>query len=215
MKIEKLTENKIRVILSTDDLEQSKTNLEKLISPSIESQNLFLDILSKAEKEVGFYTDGCKLLIEAFSSYDELFIFTITKYSEKDYQIPYDNSLKKKVSIRKKEINLKSKNAIYSFENFDTFCDFCNNLNKISILDIKKVSKNISLYLYKDTYYILLKNIDTEYKHLIKFYSSISEFAKLVVCSQNFENKLLEHGKIIIKKDAISTCIKHFIHKKN
>ena len=40
-------------------------------------------MLLKAEKEVGFYTEGYKLLVEAFSSPDGLFVFTITKYVEK------------------------------------------------------------------------------------------------------------------------------------
>ena len=105
----------------------------------MESQNLFLDILVKAEKEVGFYTDGCKLLIECFSS-DELFIFTITKYFEEKLT-KYDNSqFKKKLSVTKKSYALNTKNAIYSFDSFETFCDFCSNINSIS-LDTTKISK--------------------------------------------------------------------------
>ena len=37
-------------------------------------------MLEQAKKEVGFNTDGCKLLIESFTS-DDILIFTITKYS--------------------------------------------------------------------------------------------------------------------------------------
>lgn len=211
MKIEKLTDNKIRVILSIKDLERKNTKIENLISPSVESQNLFLDILVKAEKEVGFYTDGCKLLIECFSS-DELFIFTITKYFEEKLT-KYDNSqFKKKLSVKKKSYDLNNKNAIYSFDSFETFCDFCSNINSIS-LDTTKISKIISLYLYNNTYYIILNNINTSSDNLNKFYSSISEFGKLEKCSEIFQTKLLEHGKLIIKKNAISTCIKHFIKK--
>ena len=210
MKIEKLTDNKIRVILSIEDLEKKNTKIENLITPSVESQSLFLDILVKAEKEVGFYTEGCKLLIECFSS-EELFIFTITKYSDIKSDSYGKSHLRKKLSIKKKSYNISNKNAIYSFDNFETFCDFCNNINSITNLDITKISKNISLYLYNNTYYIILSNINTDFNSLNIFYSSISEFGKLVNYSDNFQNKLFEHGKLLIKKNAISTCVKHFL----
>lgn len=40
------------------------------MSNSIESQDIFLDMLSKAEKEVGFYTDNCRIMIEALALKD-------------------------------------------------------------------------------------------------------------------------------------------------
>ena len=102
MKIEKLTENKIRVIINDEDLKQNHTDLHTIMTKSLENQGLFLNILSKAEKEVGFYTENCKLLIEAFSTPDDLFVFTITKYSENDFTDVLLNSpkkLKEKLSI--------------------------------------------------------------------------------------------------------------------
>ena len=79
MKIEKLTENKIRVVINTSELATDDTDINNIMRNAMESQELFLDILKKAEKEVSFYTDGCKLLIEAFSSLEDCFVFTITK----------------------------------------------------------------------------------------------------------------------------------------
>lgn len=37
----------------------------------MEAQNLFFEILERAEEELDFHTDDYKLLIEAFSSSDE------------------------------------------------------------------------------------------------------------------------------------------------
>ena len=79
MKIEKLTENKIRIILNVEDLEKNNIDLHSFMSNSIESQSLFIDILNQAEHEVGFSTKDCKILIEALASSDGNFIFTITK----------------------------------------------------------------------------------------------------------------------------------------
>ena len=51
----------------------------------------------------------------------------------------------------------------------------------------------------------ILKNVD------VKSYSLLSEFAKVAAFSDIFEYKLLEHGNVIIKKNAISTGIRFFV----
>lgn len=219
MKIEKLTENKIRVIINLEDFKNTNTNIENIAKPSAEARSFLLDILLKAEKEVGFHTDGCKLLIEAFSSSDGVCIFTITKYTEKDSIKDNLNSLfsnnisGRKLVVKRKELHTEKKNMIYSFENFETFCDFCNNIYNMKEINVDSVSKNISLFLYNDTYYLTLSNINIKYKNLKLFYSCISEFAKSTLFSEHFQNKLQEHGTTIIKKKAISTGIKYFALK--
>ena len=209
MKIEKITENKIRVIIDIDDLEKDNTDLKAIFNKNLPTQDFFLNILKKAEKEVDFYTDGCKLLIEAFTSTDNVVVFTITKYAS-DKKNTFDNLKRRKIKTKRKSFNFQNNTAIYCFENFDIFCDFCCALNNFKNFSAKKISKDISLYLYNDTYYLVLKNIDIKYESLKLFYSTISEFSKSTHFSNNFSNKLLEHGKVIIKKNAINIAIKHF-----
>lgn len=67
MRIEKVTENKIRVILNIKDLQDKNIDLHSFMSNSIESQDLFYDVLDKAEKEIGFQTKNYKLMIEALA----------------------------------------------------------------------------------------------------------------------------------------------------
>lgn len=210
MKIEKLTENKIRVIINLEDLENNNMDFNTIMEKPIESQKLFLEMLLKAEKEVGFYTEGCKLLVEAFSSPDGLFVFTITKYIDKSAKSQH----KVKVTPKKKvkNPNPKSANSIYQFSNFEEFCNFCTNVNNLNNIDCKKLSKQISLYLYKDLYYLTLSNINTKYEKINAFYSMISEFATLVSHSETFTTKLAEHGKILIKRNAIEMGIKYFVN---
>ena len=80
MKIEKLTENKIRIIIKQEDMESNNIDLHKFVLKSIESQSLFLKILNQAKEELDFNVDGYKLLIETFSSSDDIFIFTILNF---------------------------------------------------------------------------------------------------------------------------------------
>lgn len=209
MKIEKLTENKIRVIINDEDLKQNHTDLHTIMTKSLENQGLFLNILSKAEKEVGFYTENCKLLIEAFSTSDDMFVFTITKYSENDFKDALPNN-PKKLTVKRKSVNISNSDAIYKFNDFEEFCNFCNCINNKNQFEINKLSKHISLYLYNNTYYLILANINTNYKNIKIFYNTISEFGKFVSNSNTFKTKLIEHGNSIIKKNAISIGIKYF-----
>ncbi len=214
MKIEKLTENKIRVILNTEDLKDSNLNLNSILDRTASTQNFFLEVLDKAEKNFNFHTDGCKLLIELFSSIDGVLVFTITKYESQNSQniSSSGKSIKRKnVTAKVKSINFSNKQIIYMFNNFEDFLEFCNRINLLKEFKFKNLSKNDSLFLYNNTYYLVIKNINIKYKFINLFYSIASEFGKLLSTSESFENKLIEHGKVIIKRNAINVGIKYFV----
>ena len=50
---------------------------------------------------------------------------------------------------------------------------------------------------------MIVENINLDYEKKNLFFSSVSEFS-FSSFSNNFENKLIEYGKPIIKKNAIS-----------
>ena len=151
-----------------------------------------------------FHTDGCKLLIEAFSSLEDALVFTITKY------ISNPESKKKKLIVKRKCFDKTAKQLVCLFDCFDSFCEFSNAINSLHKLNITEISKNSSLYWWKDAYYLILKNVNSSCKTFEWFYSSLSEFGKFLSHSEAFEAKLLEHGTPIIKKNALITGIKFF-----
>ena len=57
MKIEKLTDDKLKITLSIDDLEERNINLHSFMYNSPESQDLFWELLQTAEKDYGFHID--------------------------------------------------------------------------------------------------------------------------------------------------------------
>ena len=211
MKIEKLTEDKIRIIVNPSDLELENLDMKSIMTKAIERQGFFVHMLEKAKDEVGFNTDGCKLLIEAFSSSDDILVFTITKYSERESSKNID--FNRKLKVKRKSLNATNKEAIYKLRSFDEFCDFCECIDKEYKFDIKKLSKNTYLYLFNNTYYLLMKNINIEEAALKNFYSITSEFLTPGHFSKTFENKLLEHGKLIIKGKSSVTGIRYFVNK--
>ena len=193
--------------MNIEDLEKNNVDFNAFVNNSSQSQDLLLNILNEAEKEVGFYTKDSKILIEAFASSDGQLIFTITKFSPDNI---HTLSPKKKLNVKRKTLTITNKIAIYSFNDFDAFCNFCNSLNINLYKNLKNLCKNISLHLYNDTYYIIFSNIDVNFKLLKEFYSCISEFATFITNSPNFECKLLEHGKVIFKSNAIQKGYQFF-----
>lgn len=208
MKIEKLTEDKIRVILNFSDLEKNHIDAKSVFSRTLEYHDFFMNLLEQAKTEVGFSTDGCRILIEALSTSDEYLVFTITKYLEPSSKgaLPL-----KRPCVKRKSLNNSSKKTIYKFDNFDYFCDFCEYLKNNLNMKIDKISKASSLYFYKNTYYLIFNNTKISQKLSKLLYITVSEFLSPYSFSNVFENKLFEYGKLIIKSNAINTGIKYFL----
>ncbi len=214
MKIEKIAENKIRVILSPNDFKDKTIDIKSVLTKTEESQRLFLEILSRAKNEINFDTDGYKLLIETFSSTDDIFICTITKFFDKGNNNLTINKSKLHLIAKKKSIPFENFSEIYEFSNFEEFCDFCNFINKNNTNLLKGLFKNTTLYLYNNTYYLIISNINCRHPYLKQFHSSILEFSNKRMYCRNFESKLKEHGKTIISSNAINTTIKFFCSNK-
>lgn len=208
MKIEKLTEDKIRVILNFSDLEKNHIDAKSVFSRTLEYHDFFMNLLEQAKTEVGFSTDGCRILIEALSTSDEYLVFTITKYLEPSSKgaLPL-----KRPCVKRKSLNNSSKKTIYKFDNFDYFCNFCEYLKNNLNMEIDKISKASSLYFYKNTYYLIFNNTKISQKLSKLLYITVSEFLSPYSFSNVFENKLFEYGKLIIKSNAINTGIKYFL----
>ncbi len=209
MKIEKLNDNKIRITLNMEDLTERNIDFHSFMSNSIESQDIFLDMLDKAEKEVGFYTDDCRIMIEALALKNGHFIFTITKF---DYMDEKNSQKKKTLHIRRKSPSVNLTKTIYSFESFDSFCDFCTFLkDTLNEENISNFAKSADLYEYNSNYYLIFSDININSINLDYICSSITEFAHFVNSSELFERKIKEYGKLIIADSALDTCMEHFI----
>lgn len=213
MRFEKLNDDKIRITLNREDLEKKDINLHDFMSSSIESQDLFFDMLNEAEKEIGFVTKNYQIRIEALAVASGDFIITVTRSlpsnSHKEDNVSHKVSSSKKVKVRRKQAPIDTANALYSFPSFEEFCQFCVFL-KCNNIPYSNIAKSIVLYEYKNVYYVALENINIHYPYLKKLFSNITEFATYLNYSNLWINKLKENGKIVMKNNAIRTCLKYF-----
>ncbi len=204
MQIEKLNENKIRITLNLEDLKEKNIDLHSFMSSSIESQDVFYDMLDKAEKEVGFKTKDYKLMIEALAVPEGKFILTVTRFLPEKEQI-------KKVKVKRKSINPENAVAIYMFNTFESYIEFCNYVKKsINNTTYLKFKKSI-LYKYNSKYYLCITINNISLKTFKSIHCSIIEFGTHITNSDLFERKLIEYGNIIFKTKAIDNCIKAFL----
>ena len=202
MKIEKLNENKLKITLSLDDLEERNINLHSFMYNSPESQDMFWELLKAAEKECGFNVDNSMIYVEASTSGSGNFTLLVTKTNE-TAPIAEKMSKAKKVSkenikLKRKTVPLKSDFSIYIFETFDDICAFCN------ICDTEILHAN-TLYNMNDVYYLKIDYIP---------YNMILEYATIAKNPVLLEAKLNEYGKVIIEEEALQTIANHFNKKK-
>lgn len=210
MKFEKLSENKIRITLTIQDLAEKEIDFHSFMSNSIDTQDILLDMLEEAKKETGFDPEDYNLRIEALAMADTSFIFTITKEipNEKE-KIP-----KKKFTVKRKSLNPISTQAIYSFATFDDYCCFLQFLKESNLIaNASQIADSILLYEYKEKYYLHMNSIHTDIVNKIKFYASITEFAKYVSNSKIFASKLTECGTLIMGHNALKIGFMHFVKK--
>ena len=197
MRFQKLSENKLKIFLSYDELPNNE-NLDNFISNSNDARHTFLDILDKAYDEVGFNTRDYKIKIDAVALRNGDFVFTVTKL----IKLGNHRKVAKPHKISKADnLNL----AIYKFEKLDDFCTFCEYIKRINLTNINLLAKKVELYLYNECYYLSITNINQNFEHLAKFYCSITEFCKYFSSKDLFVSVLKEKGKMIIRNNAIET----------
>ncbi len=82
MKIEKISENKIRCILTGEDLSSRNIRLSELAYGSDKSRKLFQDMMREAHYEVGFDSGNSPLMIEAIPTSSDSLTLIITKVED-------------------------------------------------------------------------------------------------------------------------------------
>lgn len=208
MKIEKLNDDKIRITLNMEDLKEQDIDFHSFMSNPIESQDLFMDMLEKAEKEVGFVTEDYRVMIEALATSSGNFVLTVTRINPEKQKSTYKA---KKINIKRKISTISDEKAIYCFDSFDEFLEYCKFLKNDILKYLNDFVSYNKLYEYNNKYYLVLEDIHMN-THLLKsFTSGITEFAHFVNDSDLFESKLLEYGNIIFKSNAIKECFNHFV----
>lgn len=210
MKFEKVNDDKIKITLSTADLEANDIDFHSFMANSNETQSLFLTVLDKAERDYGFSTDNYQLKVETIALDNGTFILTITRSRAINDRVSSDIS-KKKFKISRKVPSSAATSLIYKFNTFEDFCSFVETSSSISLPNLDKVSKTSMLYCYDQCYYLVFNNVNMKYPNLKVISSTITEFATYINYSAAFVAKLHEAGTLVIKDHVFRVFNKYFV----
>jgi adapter protein MecA 1/2 len=206
MKIEKISENIIKVTISLDDLEERNIDMSSLNYNSPAAQELFWDMMEQAEIQFGFELNESQLIIEPIPSSDDGFIITITQIDDDgDFESihRYIRNRFKKADLKLKRKNLKIFSAvlIYSFKSFDDVCNLCKRIYPI-------YTGSSTLYKLKQNYYLVFTSVSNSTTHSKTFDSLLTEYGTKISNVDFYEGYLNEYATRIIDSEAVQTLSK-------
>lgn len=206
MKIEKINENKVRIILTLEELEKREITLTEIEKDSKLAKDFFINILEESNLDEQFEFEGSHLFIEAASDNNNLFVITITKINDfpdfKKISLKTDNKnsrkLNNKNTLKNNIVKYIVDSNIYSFSNLD---------NILKICDVAKQEKLFfgrnSLYKYENEYYLIFNKTSIKNDRFLKTYVFLSEYCDNYYSTDIYETSLKEKATLIIKDYAL------------
>ena len=206
MRIEKISENKIKVLINRDDIKIWNVDLKNFTDNTPEAQDLFWFALKQAEQDVDFNIGLAQLMVETMPTVNDGFAMIISKLeTEADVAEALLRSGKR---IKRAEFKLGRRDVavslmrIFRFRDFDVLCD--------AVAEIKELYLGGSrLFKYKDEFYLELKPRDAF--GLFEMENIISEFATKEKKPAILQGILNEHAELMIADEAISVICENFI----
>lgn len=190
-----MTDDRLKIILDTDDLKKYNINFVNLDYKNKKTRSIFWDLINTAKEQTGFNPNGSRLLIEAFPDINGGISLFVSKLSVSSNQEVLQNYTYEKENNDKKEV------FMFCFENTDDFLDAC-----LLFKDKDCRITESKLYNYLNKYYLkieFLNNYPNEYYYEKKLVLNLLEFGKLII-NEISECYLEEHANIIIKENAVN-----------
>ncbi len=207
MRIERINENKIKVLI--DDIEAKEWNITagKISENTPEVQRMFWHAIRMAKESVDFSVDGAKLFVETIPSCESgvgMFITRVCSDSELEAAVngcAYKGRLRRTELRPVRETAAKRRKYIYRFDSFDSVCaasgELCGRYRGLSVL----YKMNEEFYLYM---------VPSEPVSLCEAEIILAEFAEKIPHGQYIHGRLSEYGSVMIESSAIEVLSKYF-----
>lgn len=215
MKIERISENQLKLTLTKDDLIERDIKLEDLISPSEKTQKLFRDIMEQALDEEDFISENTPLMVEAVPMGTEGIMIIVTKVNNKDnkstnpadllHQAQEMHRWKKKPLDTLEHAEEKNSDIlIYSFPELD-------DVIRVSLRLDNGFKGESSVYKNDGKYFLVLQgDTYTAEESSEELELVLKEYGQKHVSTPLAKYYLLEHGETIIADKAVKALAKTF-----
>ena len=190
MRLERLTYNKIKIFLTYDDLNERGITKEELWQDGPKVHQLFREMMLEAYDELGFKADG-PIAVEVFSLPAQGMVVIVTK-GQNDM-----NGLDEQYDDEYIEMQVtldESDEIFYEFASFEDVLSLARRLSSLSIT-------GGTLYSYNGYFYMKFDEDDINTVNLDAFIALLAEYGS---SSTMTSYRVVEYGKILLKKDAIS-----------
>jgi adapter protein MecA 1/2 len=192
MRLERITYNKIKFFLTTDDLYDRGLSKDDIWIDSLKWNQLFHDMLEEANEEFGVEIQGT-IAVEIFSLQAQGMVMILTmEESDQEEESLEDVFIEMQVTIEGCE------EVLFEF----------NSIEEVIQLSKRFATMKLgggSLYSMNDNYYLHFEGIEQDDQN--KLISVLAEYGNPSLLSIH---RLMEYGKRIVKDNAIETIIKFF-----
>lgn len=194
MKIKKINDDKVQIIITNQDLEERDFKKWEMMPISPKAQELFQDILDMAYEECGFeIEDDSQLVVEAYPLSVDSFVVVMTKVRT-HHGAEFMNHLILNQHDGQEDDNImieRGTNQVWQFADLETCSQAC------ARLDFGRIDASV-LYKYKGKYCLALQIVPENQYDIAAIVGEYGDWFPLD------EAYLKEHGNVIIPHDAVS-----------
>lgn len=197
MKIERLSQDKIRIFLTFDDLSERGIQREDLWKEMSKLQDLFAEMMDQAYTELGFDATG-PLAVEVYAMPAQGMVVIVTRTRWQGAQAAEDDELD---DVYEMEVTLEeSDTVVFAFRDFDDFIEAAHGVH---------VQFDVSgaLYQYNGQWIYHVEPATLEGSRLQALIAILAEYGEATSVTTAI---LEEYGKVIIAEDAIAVTVQHF-----
>lgn len=224
MRIEKITDNTIKVTLVAKDFENRGIEAAKLKFNSPACQELLWDIIDHAEIEMGLDGLGDRIIVETVADSQGNCVITVTRSEDpaklQQPEVKQDTNEDSDMEELLDSLFSASEHAAAEFSkatntsrynDYTVFCftDFESLIGAVGHCPTPKAIPS-KLYTYQDCYYLVLSISERNFYTGLRFEEICFEFNGFKVESGKVIPILQEYGKPLMRRSAIQSLINKF-----
>lgn len=191
MRLERLTSNKIKIFITSDDLFERGLSKDDILKDTLKWRQLFQDLLEEASLELDLDIQGA-VAVEVFSLQAQGMVMIITvNGSVEEEEFHYEGFIEMQVTVEGFE------KFLFEFEGIEEVIQLAKRFSSLS-------AGGGSLYSLKGKYYLLF---DVSPEDAERNASILAEYGNASIISPHF---LQEYGNPIMIENAVETILKYF-----
>lgn len=206
MKIERISDNQVKFILTHDDLAERNIQMNELSYGSDKARQLFQDMMRQAMTECDFESTNAPLMMEAVPLGEEGVMVMVTKLTDMtDVERTLNLFPLAKAALRFKRNGLidppeespeEDSISVFSFEALDTLAAAAAGLHG----QFKGISK---AYKHDGRFYLMLQNKTEDNRTTADLEALLNEYGQKHISNSISRQYLEERGEVLIQDNAV------------